>query len=132
MRRAAIAVLSMVFLGLGADTAMADPPVKFDTFFSSVNLCNGDTVELAGKFSVQQNFKPNGDVVFHQIAHGQGVGQPSGAEYVLNLNDHIAFRPGETEVRVNSRLTSKGSEPNMIIVIVERNGEFSFTTDCRG
>jgi hypothetical protein len=114
-------------------TAAADPPFKVIAEGSSTNLCNGDEVPLVGKLMIQQIEQGNGDIIFNTKWHATGVGQPSGAEYVLNLQDHAVFTPGQPlEVRATAKLTSKGNEPNFATLVIQENGVYTLTTECRG
>jgi hypothetical protein len=116
-----------------AGTAGADPPEIFrdETTASSFNSCNGDSVELAGRSTIMRMVQGN-SVIFHVTFHGQGTGQPSGSDYVLNLKDHVTFGPGSTVERYRANVISKGGEPNPITVIVYNNGYLKFETNCRG
>ena len=130
MTRIVASVLGVVagLLFLLPGTAVAEPPFKVIAEGSSTNLCNGDEVPLVGKLMIQQIPQDNGDIIFSTKWHAKGTGQPSGAEYVLNLHDKAVFTPGQPlEVRATAKLISKGSEPNFATLVIQEGGVFTLT-----
>jgi hypothetical protein len=114
-------------------TAVAEPPYKVIAEGSSTNLCNGDEVPLVGKLMFQEIPLDNGDTIFNTKWHATGVGQPSGASYVLNLHDKAVFTFGQPlVVRATAKLISKGSEPNFATLVIQENGVYTLTTECHG
>jgi hypothetical protein len=132
--RAALVGAAAMLFGLGlVGTAAAAPSFKEIVVGSSTNLCNGDEVPLVGKLLIQRIDKPNGDIIFSTHFHATGTGQPSGTEYVLNLHDQATGSPGQPlEVRARATLVSKGGEPNFVTLVIQENGVFTLTQNCRG
>lgn len=103
--RAALACLIglLVALAAGASALGANPPerqqVPID--FTISNPCNGETVVLSGYFTVQlQTFiNENGHqhLRLHITEHVQGVGETTGARYIVNSEENIAYLVGSND-----------------------------------
>lgn len=122
--------LAMLLPSGGAVAAPAETE-RQDTFAVYFNTCNGDFVEVTGKFHIVSKQQKDGTFLQHAIIHGQGVGTQG--EYVLNYKTNYRSEFPDFSFQERTALISKGSAPNQVILVhVTEDGLVQFDTECRG
>jgi hypothetical protein len=155
MKKLLLGIALVATLALTAAVGSQAAATHLTTPFSILmtNPCTGDDVTLTGSLDVvvraTTSASGRSNFALHQVTDASGSGVPSGTQYAAHEVDNFeennvtsangAFEVTET---TNLHLTTKGSDPNLVVHLTEHetvnaNGEITavtldFASDCRG
>jgi hypothetical protein len=129
---APLALLSTLFVPVGAATAEPALVDRFEVFVFEDYRCGGDEEEepvlVEGEGTFQQVRKER---FIHRTIRGEAVDGEDN-EYVFHSTRISHESSGEFSFDQRIQLISKGSAPNQWFSVSERNGKITLKNECRG
>lgn len=99
-----------------------------------INLCNGDTVVMAGTVHVVEIETDHGTFILDEAYHLKGQYTTDGTPYVLDFYLHDSSANSSFDLTAHTVLVSEGSDPNLQIMVRMSYPplQMSLDSDCVG